>query len=107
MTPDTILLDYIALPGVGERPAFDPLDPRAKLTDSIKQAAWDRGLHFYRLGREDERKAQGLVKYCSYCKNDTHNDSECWSTRPDNWKASDGPVPVFAGPTKRKGMSDE
>lgn len=24
--------------------------------------------------------------WCTYCKKDTHNDAECWSTRPGGWK---------------------
>lgn len=29
---------------------------------------------------------RGEAKYCFYCRANTHNDSECWSTRPAGWK---------------------
>lgn len=32
-------------------------------------------------------------KWCSYCQKNNHNDAECWSTRPANWRASGLIVP--------------
>lgn len=26
--------------------------------------------------------SKSLIKWCNYCQKNTHNDSECWSTRP-------------------------
>lgn len=26
------------------------------------------------------------AKWCTYCRKDNHNDAECWSTRPKDWK---------------------
>lgn len=34
------------------------------------------------------------MSYCYYCKKDDHNDSECWSTRPADWRPSYVP-PIF------------
>jgi hypothetical protein len=28
---------------------------------------------------------EGSIKWCSYCGVDTHNDAECWCTRPADW----------------------
>lgn len=25
-------------------------------------------------------------KWCTYCRKNDHNDNECWSTRPADWK---------------------
>lgn len=42
------------------------------------------------LVRLSEQKAD--KKWCYYCKADTHNDAECWSTRPADWIAGGAPT---------------
>lgn len=33
-------------------------------------------------------------RWCTYCRKDNHNDSECWSTRPAGWLPGPGcPMP--------------
>lgn len=40
-------------------------------------------------------QAQGGAKWCEFCKANTHNDSECWSTRPANWRPQNhGPIGI-------------
>lgn len=33
-------------------------------------------------------------KYCEWCKSDTHNDAECWCTRPAGWKPTKQPTEI-------------
>ena len=42
--------------------------------------------------------APAATKWCEYCKVDTHNDAECGSTRPGNWKPY--PAATNAAPTE-------
>ena len=49
-----------------------------------------------------------MIKFCSHCRKEDHNDSECWSTRMVS------PTPTFTGllpyatpPFKCAPMSDE
>lgn len=34
---------------------------------------------------EDAAKDSNLGRWCHYCGNSSHHDSECWSTRPAGW----------------------
>ena len=34
----------------------------------------------------DKPNAAGQLKWCHYCQSNTHNDSDCWRTRPVDWK---------------------
>lgn len=34
------------------------------------------------------------AKWCDYCQKDTHNDAECWCTRPVGWKRGFVPATI-------------
>ena len=42
-------------------------------------------------------KCPHCQKWCSYCEEDTHNDSECHCTRPVDWNGGKGWRKIIGG----------
>jgi hypothetical protein len=49
------------------------------------------------MTKDGPHPASSVLRWCHYCRKDSHHDAECWSTRPVNW-SPDGMRTHFSNP---------